>query len=299
MRVSDSQRYRISEDRVNHAKKGNTDMMEQLSTQKRINHVSDDPIGLGRSLKYRSGLRDSNQYQKNIEFTKGFIERSEASLRGIADNLVRAKELSIALSSDTYDHNSRVAAAEEIEQIIQGVIAFGNSQYGNRYVFGGFRTLTPPLSRDGNYLGDDGAIFLQVDHGNFEQINLQARQLFESSVEERQQKHLGMVETLQLLRDSLRDNDTQFVRKAMDELDHQIEKNTNYMAILGSIHNSVNNTLRRLEVSSEITTKEVSNIEDADTFKAISDFKRTEDILQSTLMASNKLLQPSLMNFMQ
>ena len=34
-------------------------------------------------------------------------------------------------------------------------------------------------------------------------------------------------------------------------------------------------------------------------FKASSDFKQTEAILQSTLMASNKLLQPSLMNFLQ
>ncbi|SME87817.1 flagellar hook-associated protein FlgL [Pseudobacteriovorax antillogorgiicola] len=299
MRVSDNQRYRQSQNRVNHAKAGNSKMTEQISTQRKLNRVSDDPIGLGRTIKYKASLKDNEQFQKNIEFTKGFIERSEASLRGISDFLIRAKELAVSLANDTYGPDSRAAAAKEVGQIIQGVVAQANAQYGNRYVFGGFRTLTPPLSRDGVFLGDDGAIFLQVDHGGFEQINLQPRELFEAGPAERSQGHFGMIQSLEILRDSLEGNDVPGVRTAMEELDHQIDKTTTFMAKMGSIHNGVNNTLRRLEISSEITTQEVSNIEDADTFKAISDFKKTEDILQSTLMASNKLLQPSLLNFMQ
>jgi flagellar hook-associated protein 3 FlgL len=38
---------------------------------------------------------------------------------------------------------------------------------------------------------------------------------------------------------------------------------------------------------------------DADAFAAVSDFKKTETILQSTLLAANKVLQPSLLNFLQ
>ena len=299
MRISDNQRYRLSQNRVNVAKEGNSAMTEQISTQKRINRVSDDPIGLGRTIKYRSILKDTEQFQKNIEFTKGYIERSEASLRGINDFLIRAKELSVSLANDTMGPDARDAASKEISQIIEGVLSLANSQYGNRYVFGGFRTLTPPLSRDGVFLGDDGAIFLQVDQGTFKQINLQPRELFEASPDERQKGHFGLIQSLEILRDGLEDNDIQSIRSAMDEFDHQLDKTTNFMAKLGSIHTGVENTLKRLEISSEITTQEISNIEDADTFKAISDFKKTEDILQSTLMASNKLMQPSLLNFMQ
>lgn len=299
MRVSDNQRYRLSERRVNSARKSNSDSMEQISTQKRINRVSDDPTGLGYVIKSKASLSDNGQFQKNIEFTKGFIERSEASLRGISDFLIRAKELAVSLSSDTYGPESRSAGSMEVKQLIEGVISEANSQYGNRFVFGGFRTLTPPLSRDGGYLGDDGAIFLQVDHGNFAQINLQARHLFEAGPTEREEGHFGMVHTLEILRDGLEGNDVDSVRRAIDELDYQLDKTTNFMARLGSIHNNVGNILKRLEISSEITTKEISKVEDADTFKAISEYKKREDVLQSTLLASNKLLQPSLFNFMQ
>ena len=54
-----------------------------------------------------------------------------------------------------------------------------------------------------------------------------------------------------------------------------------------------------VEISNDLSKGELSKTEDVDMFKASSDFKQTEAILQSTLMASNKLLQPSLMNFLQ
>jgi flagellar hook-associated protein 3 FlgL len=48
-----------------------------------------------------------------------------------------------------------------------------------------------------------------------------------------------------------------------------------------------------------MTKKQLSGVEDADMYDATSEFKRTETALQSTLQASTKLLQPSLLNFMQ
>ena len=175
----------------------------------------------------------------------------------------------------------------------------GNTQYNNRFVFAGFRTQTPPIGHNGQFLGDDGVIYLQVDKGVFRQINLQARELFEGTPADREKGHFGLVQTLQVLNEGLETNDIPMIRKVLDELDFHMENVTNAQATLGGIHNGIESTLRRLEISGEITEKEISNIEDADTYKVISDFKKTEEILQSTLMASNKLLQPSLLNFMQ
>ena len=299
MRVSDRQRYFLTESRVEQAKSNESEMLEQLATQKRINHLSDDPVGFGQAVRRKTALNDTDQFLSNIEFSKGYIERTEASLMGIQDYLIRAKELAVGLSNATYDEKSREAASREIKEIIEGVVSLANAQFGNRYVFGGFRTQTPPVSRDGQFLGDDGAIFLQIDHSTFRQINLQARGLFEPSADERAAGRFGMIHTLEILRDSLIDDNIEGVRKAMTELDHQMDKTSSYQATLGSIYNGVDGSARRLELAAEVTAKELSRIEDSDTYKAVSDFKKTETVLQSTLLASNKLLQPSLMNFMQ
>jgi flagellar hook-associated protein 3 FlgL len=299
MRVSDRQRYELANSRVGAAKSDNTAMLEQLSTQKRINRLSDDPIGLGESLKRKTQIASADQFLKNIDFSKGYIERTEGALNGIQDFLIRAKELSVSMANDTYDANSRLATAREVKEILEGVVALANSAYGNRYVFGGFRTMTPPVSRDGNFMGDDGAIFLQVDDGTFRQINLQARNLFVPSADEREGGRLGMVHTLEILKQALETDDVEGIRRAMTELDFQMDKTSSYQATLGSIYNGIEETAKRLELNREMVQENLSRIEDADVYRVTSDFKRTESVLQSTLLASNKLLQPSLMNFMQ
>ncbi|HYX34064.1 MAG TPA: flagellar hook-associated protein FlgL [Oligoflexus sp.] len=299
MRISDRQRYEMANARVDSAKGDNANMLELLSTQKRINRVSDDPIGMGQALKRKNQISNYDQFIKNIDFSKGYLERTEAALQGINENLMRAKELSVTLANATYGPSSREAASRELREIIEGVVSLANSAYGNRYIFGGFRTQTPPVNREGGFMGDDGAIFLQVDDGTFRQINLQARNLFEPSADEREKGHFGMVHTLQILTDSLQSNDVQGIQVAMEELDFQMDKTSSYQATLGAIHNAVDETSKKLELTRELTQVDLSRIEDADTYRAASDFKRTESVLQSTLMASNKLLQPSLMNFMQ
>ncbi|MBC7533560.1 MAG: flagellar hook-associated protein FlgL [Oligoflexus sp.] len=299
MRVSDKQRYDQANHRMNEAKTENANNLEQLSTQKRVTRVSDDPVAVGQILRRRNQLSNIDQYTKNIEFTKGYIDRTESSLQGIHDYLIRAKELAVNLSNGTYAQNSREAAGLEVGEIVQGVVSLANSQYNNRYVFGGFRTQTPPVTGDGQFTGDDGAVFLQVETGNFRQINLQARGLFEPNADERAKGHFGMVETLALLRDSLKDNDIHGIRKAMDELDFQMDKTTSSQSVLGATYNAVDETSKRLELNNELTHEDLSRLEDADVYKATTDFKKSEAVLQSTLMASNKLLQPSLLNFLQ
>jgi flagellar hook-associated protein 3 FlgL len=63
--------------------------------------------------------------------------------------------------------------------------------------------------------------------------------------------------------------------------------------------NSINNTQARISKEVDASKGTLSEIEDADALKVTSDFKKTEATLQSTLLASNKVLQPSLLNFMQ
>ena len=299
MRVSEQQRYNTTINRVEKAKQNNSKMLEVMSTNKTLNHISDDPVGAARVIRGRERIESYRQYQKNIDFAVGYIEKAESSIRSIHDFLVRAKKLAVGMSNATYDAKGRKLVSEEVKEVMNAVVQLGNTTYGNRYVFGGFRTQTPPLARDGGYLGDDGAFYMQIDENSFRQINVQARSLFEASEDERKLRHFDMIESLRVLYDGLKDNNVESIRLAMDELEFQLQKAASYEASLGTIHNAINDARERLELGEELTQKNLSKVEDADMYKSVSQFKKTETILQSTLMASNKLLQPSLLNFMQ
>lgn len=292
-------RYAITRDRVENAKLNNAKSLDRLSSQKDITKLSDDPVGVMQMIRYRNKISNIQQYQKNVEFSKGFIETTETSLQAISENLMRARELAIAMSNDTYADDSRDAAAREVREIMNEVVRLANSTYNGRHVFGGFRNQTPSLSPDGDYLGDDGQIFLQISEDNFRPINIQARNLFQATPDERDKGHFDLMHTLNMLYEGLNSNDKKSVHTALDELAFQSEKTTSFQATVGAIWKSVHDTEQRLVMEEELGRLNLSKIQDADIYDASSEFKRTESVLQGTLMASNKVLQPSLLNFMQ
>jgi flagellar hook-associated protein 3 FlgL len=299
MRVSERQRYDTTIRRVENAKDNNSTMLEVLSTNKRLNRVSDDPVGFGQAIRDRSKIGSYKQYRKNIEYAKGYISKTETSIRSMHEFLIRAKELAVNMANATYGPTSRAAAGEEIREIMEAVVQLGNTTYGNRFIFGGFRNQTPPVSQNGDYVGDDGALYMQIDEQTFRQVNLQSRHLFEATPDERGAGHFNMLESLRILYTGLEDNDITSIRKALDELEFQHGKASSYEARLGSVYNALEDARSRLEFGEDLTREKLYHIEDAEMYRSVSDFKRTETILQSTLMASSKLLQPSLLNFMQ
>ena len=299
MRVSENQRYTQVEGRVQRAKDANARSMDDLSTLKSIREISDNPVGVSRAIRYRDQISTMDQHVKNMEMSKGFMQRAEDSLQSLSDNLIRAKELAVAMANDTYDSSSREATAREIREIIDEVVLVGNSQFANRFVFAGYRNGTPPINADGKYVGDDGSIFVQVAPGSFRPINIPARNLFEPDADDRAKGHTEMIYTLQNFYESLRENDKSGITKALSELDYHQEKTTSFLASIGGMWNAVNKTQTRTEKDADFTKGTLSQVEDADAFKSTSDFKKTEAQLQSTLLASNKMLQPSLLNFIQ
>jgi flagellar hook-associated protein 3 FlgL len=299
MRVSERMRYDLTEKRINNSKDANAHALDRLASQKQLNNISDDPLGAAKAIDFRNKIENLSQFQTNIEFSKGYLERTESALQNITDNLIRAKELAIAMSNDTYDAASRKATSKEVRELIEEVVQSANSSFNGKYVFGGFRNRTPPVNKDGEYLGDDGKIFIPSGKGDFKQINITGRELFEATTHDQQQGHFNMVHALELLREGLMENDKKMMHTAISELEFQMDKTTSYQAKVGSMWQALHATGERANKEESLTRGSLSGIEDADIYKASSEFKRTEVVLQSTLLAANKLLQPSLLNFLQ
>lgn len=299
MRVSERQRYWLANKHVDEAKEKNIEALNVLSSQKRINDLHDDPVGAARAIKHRDVISDYDSFRKNIDFSKGFVEVTETAVNSISERLSRAHELSIAMANDTYAVDSRRATAKEIKEIKNQVIQMANSKYNGRYIFSGFRTTSSSLDMDGNYLGDDGSIFLQIGHDMFKQVNIPGRSLFEANADEKTLGHLNMVNTLGALEDALNADDRNMIYKLVEELSFQLEKTNSFQSSIGSVAQALGEAEKRIELSSELEVKTLSGIEDADIYNSSSDFKRAETVLQSTLLASSKFLQPSLLNFLQ
>lgn len=297
MRVSEQQRFWLTANRIYHAKKESLAALRQLSTQKRINDLHDDPIGMIDLVRIDKNVTELNSFRKNVAFSKGFLDTSEQAISGIRDALGRAQELAIAMSNDTYAADSRGATAEEVKVLTDQIVSLGNSRFGGKYVFSGFRSATPALSLDGNYQGDDGTIFLQTDPETLSAINVSGRDLFSATSDQVAEGHMGLLDSMNILRESLLSNDKTSLYRATEELQYQLDKVTSLQASVGALWNTLEQADSRVDLVDEQLQTSKSNIEQVDIFDASSRFKKAETMLSATLTASNKLLQPTLMDY--
>lgn len=299
MRVSERQKYWVANRRIDKSRANNTGALDTLSTQKRMNKLHDDPIGAVRSLKLKDRLAEIKAYKDNIDYSKGFLDVTETAISNLRQRLGRAQELALSMANDTFDGTNRKITSKEVKELINDVSTLANSKYGAKYVFSGFRSLSPAVDLDGNFLGDDGQIFLQIGEEQYKRINIPGRELFEASAEERAEGHFNLLDSLGLLLHGLHNDDKSAIYKSIEEFSFQLNKLSSFQASVGATWKAIEDADQKLDYDELQKTTFLSKIEDADIYKATSDFKRTEAVLQSTLLASNKLLQPSLLNFLQ
>ena len=81
----------------------------------------------------------------------------------LAEVVLRAKEIALSQSSSASSgEETRLGVAEEVVQLIKHAISTGNRRVGDRYLFGGYKTQTPPIDSDGIYSGDDGHMMVEI-----------------------------------------------------------------------------------------------------------------------------------------
>ena len=100
MRVTDKMGHNAVINNLQKNRSEMTDLQGQAASQKRINKPSDDPVASARVLGYRTEDRQSQQFIKNINIARSFLEFTDVSLNEMSDVLMRMKELAIQQGND-------------------------------------------------------------------------------------------------------------------------------------------------------------------------------------------------------
>lgn len=147
----------------------------QMSTGRKLNKPSDDPIGIQKDLRYRNVLTDITQFKRNISSAGSLLATYDNILGNMKDIIQSANELTVGLSNATYDAVARNAAANEIESLYSQMIELVNSTLEGRQIFSGHmtRTVTVEESAYGvRYLGDTGLTKIEIENNSKIGVNL-------------------------------------------------------------------------------------------------------------------------------
>ena len=99
---------------------------EQISSGKRINRPSDDPIGMGKVLDFRTTISQIDQYNRNITNGQGWLQLTDSTLSDIDNLITSAKTLAVSQATETSSAQTRADTAEEVKNIIAVKEASGN-----------------------------------------------------------------------------------------------------------------------------------------------------------------------------
>jgi flagellar hook-associated protein 3 FlgL len=146
MRVTESMRFNNALYSLGNVQNQYDSEMEKMTSQKRINRISDDPLGMTMLLNYRQAQASIDQYQLNIDNSNGWLSMTETKLTSASDLLTQAREVAVGQGTATASATTRRIAAETVKQLKEEMLSLANSQYNGRYLFAGSRTNVAPFS---------------------------------------------------------------------------------------------------------------------------------------------------------
>ena len=119
-------------------------LQEQVSTGSKVNRASDDPSAAFQILNLQTQTRSYENYISNIDTLSDILELSNTVIQSMSTSIVNTQQLISQISSGVYDEENRESTAQQIDDIIEQMVLFANSEYMDQYIFGGSNSSTAP-----------------------------------------------------------------------------------------------------------------------------------------------------------
>jgi flagellar hook-associated protein 3 FlgL len=119
----------------------------QISSQKVINTMSDDPTGGAAVLRLNNKIVQNEQYQSNITLASSMMSTTASTLNSVADVLINIKE-SLTNASGATKPEDLAPFASDVKQMFQELVNDANTSFNGKYIFGGTQTKVQPYTYD-------------------------------------------------------------------------------------------------------------------------------------------------------
>lgn len=141
MRITNNMMIRNTSNNINGNKLNVSDLNNQMSSQKKIQRPSENPVIAIRALRLRSSLSEIDQYyDNNIPDAESWLSVTETALTNMKDIVSDIRTQCTYGANDPLNADDRKAILTQLEKLRDQVYSEGNTDYAGRTVFTGYRT---------------------------------------------------------------------------------------------------------------------------------------------------------------
>ncbi len=299
MRISTSTMYDQGITSVQNQQSDLFNLQQQIASGRRILNPADDPINAARALQTTQSINVNQQYQTNVSNAKSQLNVEEGVLSQIMNVIQQAKQLTVQAGNPTVGAANYVSMATDVQNLYNQLLGLANQTDGNgQYLFSGFKGSTQPFTQTsgpGVYAGDQGQRRLQVGPSRYIETSDDGQSVFQPGVAGK-----DLFKTLDDLKNALASGapTTASLNQALNELDSE-------RVNISTVTASVGSRLRELDSVDTSTSglilnyqQALSDQQDLDYSKAISDLTKKQFNLQAAQQSYIKITGLSLFNYL-
>jgi len=183
MRVSTYSFFQSGERSMMDRQRDLLETQAQISSGKRINSPSDDPVGAAAITSTRAALSQFDQFKSNQDRASYLLNLGESALGQLVDSAQQIKEKLIAAGNGSYSNAELKALGTDLQGVLAQMVGLANSSDGaGGYLFAGSREGAAPFSQSGlavSFNGDSTQMQLEVSTNRLQQVKFAGDDVFQ------------------------------------------------------------------------------------------------------------------------
>jgi flagellar hook-associated protein 3 FlgL len=267
-------------------------LQTELSSGKAFTRPSEDPAGTVDAMRIRAEQRANAQYARNAADGVGWLSAIDNALTTSTALLRRARDLTVeGANTGALGAASREALAAELDSTAEALREQANTKYLSRSVFAGTSDAVAAFDAGGVHQGVAGAgVERRVAEAATVRVDSDGAAVFGDGA--------GSVFALlhQIATDLRAGND---VIGHLDALDARMTTLLSELADVGTRYRQLEIAQEGIDSRAVTLSAQLSGVEDADLAETIADLKLQEVAYAASLSATERVLQPSLLDFLR
>ncbi|SEM95788.1 flagellar hook-associated protein 3 FlgL [Sphingomonas gellani] len=297
MQISTSMFYDTSSKRMTALNDRATLLQTQISTGKKIQTPSENPVLSQQSAEFDRMDSDAKVYGTNLTLADSQLSQTDSTLKQIASQVQRALELAIQAASGTQNGATRSIIGNELGSIVGALQGLANTSDVRGQPLFGTPDGTPAVSRDaqGNFsYAKTNVSEIPIGDGQTVQANESAERVFTFKGKDTLSVIAKLAAALQGGGDV---GDT--VKDALGDLNDANDQVSTVRASVGARAARVDLQQTLLTQSNTDRAALRSSVEDVDVTSAIAELQKTMTVLSATQASFTKLSSLSLFDYLK
>lgn len=281
---------------INQAAERMAAAQREVSTGRRLNLLSDDPLAAQQAVGEHATLGAVDAYSQSVAAASARLASVDATLSSFGDKLSAAVVTALSAKGSSSTPASRAAAAEQIRSLRDSLLSDINSQFNGNSTFAGTQATGPAYALVGGvwtYQGDSATTQLAVDQGRVVSVTFDGKAIAQGS------DAANVFTVLDDLVTAINAGDDTGIAAGIAGIERAFDRTLRAQGRLGADERGLEDVTTRLDTLRRAGEARRSKLEDANMAEAVTHLTNAEQAYHAALASVSSIERVSLLDYLR